>query len=280
MPSRRPASPAPLSDTWEGRVLQSLRKENHVSLAVDLVPEAVRALGLVHGARLRARVGDHEADVFFHGPMKAWSMYKRFLGEAAHAALTATGDLDGYLESERTMGGTSVPDASDWLRLRLPIGRPGAGPALLQSPEGSTVTLTVLSRPAPVKVTNARLREGALQATVLASHPGALTLALDFPALRKLGGGADDWYTLEVGGQVLSVHQRRGILPGEYEAFFARPEALLFDFMAHWADEGRTVMLLTPMQCNWPGRYPDFASATLPVVVDAGAPAVLRPASA
>lgn len=280
MPSRRPAVPAAVTDTWDGRVLQSLRKEDHVSLAVDLAPEAVRALGLVHGARLRARIGDREADVFFHGPMKAWSMYKRFLGEPARAALTATGALDGYLESDRTMGGTTVPGAGDWLRLRLPFGQEGAEPALLQAPEGSAITLTVVSRPEPVKVANARLRDGALQATVLASHPGALTLAVDFPALRKLGAGLDDWYTLEVGGQVLSLHQRRGILPGDYEAFFARPEAVLFDFVAHWADEDRTVMLLTPMQCNWPGRYPDFASVTLPVVVDAGTPAVLKPAAA
>lgn len=276
MPAR-PTPPATPLDHREGRIVQSMRKDQHVSLALDLGPADVTALGLGHGDRLRISAGGHEAEVFYHGWMKAWSMYRRFFGADAHEALARDPGIDAYLESDRLLGGTDVPGQSQWLRIRLALAHAGPEPALFSLPEGTPVRLQVVARaPRPLPLPRTRVKDGTLQATVLASHPHALTLGLAFPALRKLGGDNEDWYTLELGGQTLAIHQRRGILPLEYEAYFARPEALLFEFVGHWADEETTVMLLVPMQVNWPGRYPDFASATLPLVVEPGTAALLR----
>lgn len=267
MPPRQPAITA-TTNHWEGRVIQSMRKDHHVSIALDLGPKDVEALGLLHGAQLRISAGRHEAEVFFHGWMKAWSMYRSFFGNEAGATLAAVPGIDAYLESDRVLGGTQVPDHEQWLRVRLALEYPGVEPGLFAVPEGSPVRLEVLERSAiPAPVAGARLKQGALQATVLASHAHALTLNVAFPALRKLGASPESWYVLEAGDQQLQIHSRQGILPLEYEGFFARPQSLLFDFVGHWAFENTQVMLLKPMQCNWMGRFPDYASYTIPLLL-------------
>lgn len=277
MPLRKPAATAAPLDHWEGRVIQTMRKDNHVSFALDLGPEDVAALGLLHGERLRISAGGQEAEVFFHGWMKAWSMYRSFFGNEAAAALAVAPGIDAYLECDRILGGTMVPDHAQWLRVRLALAHAGSEPALFGVAVGSPVRLQVLERaPNPLPVAGARLKQGTLQATVLASHPHALTLNINFPALRKLGAPLEAWYALEADGQHLQIHHRADIMPADYESFFARPQALLFDFVQHWADEDTRVMLLRPMQFNWSGRYPDYASYTLPLMLAPGSAVTVR----
>lgn len=264
------------TDVWRGRVIENLRKEHHVSLAIDLDTTAIAALELGHGDLLEARAQGHAQRVFFHGWMKVWSMYRRFFGEDAAQALKKDPGADAYIETDRTLGGTSVPGHAEWVRLRLAIGHEGPEPAIFSVPAGTELELAVVKRAdSPLPVPSPKLKKTALHGAVLASHPRALTLNVAFPALRKLKGTLDDWYTLDIGGTQRRIHNARGIGIADYEQFYAQPDALLFDFQPHWADEETMVMVLRPMQTNWPGRFPDFESATQPFVVPAGTPAIL-----
>ena len=203
-------------------------------------------------------------------------MYRRFFGDEAALRLKKDPGADAYIETDRTMGGTSVPGHTEWVRLRLAIGQEGPEPALFSVPAGTELELGVMQRAVrSLPVSSPKLKKTALHGAVLASHPRALTRNVAFPALRKLKGTVDDWYTLEIDGVQRRIHNARGIGIAEYEKFHALPDALLFDFQPHWADEETMVMVLRPMQTNWPGKYPDFESATQPFVVPAGTPAIL-----
>ena len=174
------------------------------------------------------------------------------------------------------MGGKRIEGYTERLRLRASLYGTKLNSPLFSTPEGTVAELRLVTPGTfPTKLPASKLKNGELVAQVLASHPQAMTLNVDAIALRKLKGAADCWYELQVGDVRLPIRPRRGISPPVDQEVWNTPNALLFDYEAHWANERLTVMLLQPMQWNWKGRFPDWASVVIPQAPE-GTPVTLR----
>lgn len=122
--------------SWTGTVIQTVREENHISLAID-----VNELPLHWGERLSVDADGVSAEAFFHGSMKTWSVHARIFGHAAASALAADSGIDAYVEGDRTMGGRKISGYTTWLRLRAALGGSSGSRSLFQLPLGASVTL-------------------------------------------------------------------------------------------------------------------------------------------
>jgi hypothetical protein len=255
-----------------GTVIQNLRKEGQVSIAIDW-----KDLPAYWGERLRVESNGVSAEVLYHGPMKAWSIFQRIFGQAARAKIDADPGIDAYLESALTMGGNKVPDHDSWVRLRASLeGGNGEHPLFDLAP-GTTITISRTAEPViPEKPKNSKAKDGTIQALVLASHPHGLMLKVDLPLLRKLPVPPSGWYELEINGRTIPVRAGRRLSPEEEQEVWQRPHALLYDYESHWVYEQVTVMRLAPMQMNWRGKFPDAPSVTTESV-EAGTIVTLRP---
>jgi hypothetical protein len=247
-----------------------------MSIALNLPRATLAAAGIQPGARLAVTVPDGEYEVYYHGLIKAWSVFKQFFGKAAVDALAENPGIEAYIESDRTMGGRRIDGHTEWLRLRASLRETKLDSPLFSTPEGTVAALRLVTPGTfPTKLPAPKFKNGELVAQVLASHPQAMTLNVDAIALRKLKGGADCWYELQVGDVRLPIRPRRGIGPPLDKEVWNTPNALLFDYEAHWANERLTVMLLHPMQRNWQGLFPDWATVLIPHAA-CGTPIILR----
>jgi hypothetical protein len=73
-----------------------------------------------------------------------------------------------------------------------------------------------------------------------------MVLNADWPLPRKLGGGPETWYELEIDGVPVPLRGRRRIELGEEEQVWRTSGALLYDFEPHGALLKLTVMSLVP----------------------------------
>lgn len=251
-----------------------------MSIALDLQRSTLAAAGIQPGARLAVTVAGGEYEVYYHGLIKAWSVFRQFFGKAAEDALSENPGIEAYIESDRTMGGRRVDGQTEWLRLRGSLRGTKLNSPLFSTSEGASASLRLVTPGTfPAKLPAPKLKNGELITQVLGSHPQAVTLNVDAVALRKLKGAADCWYELQAGDLRLPIRPRRGIGPPLDKEVWNTPNALLFDYEAHWANERLTVMLLQPMQRNWPGLFSDWATVLIPHVTR-DTPVILRLAPA
>ncbi|RYD70138.1 MAG: hypothetical protein EOP84_27195, partial [Verrucomicrobiaceae bacterium] len=257
-------------------VIQTVREENHVSIALDLQRTTLAEAGIHPGARLRVSVPGREYDFHYHGTMKAWSMSKQFFGKAAEDARSENPGIEAYIEGHRIAAGKRIEGHTEWLRLRASLSGTKADSPLFSTPEGTVATLRLITPGVfPTKLPAAKLKNGELIAQVLASHSQAMTLNVDAIALRKLKGAPECWYELQIGEERLPIRPRRGINPLIEQEVWNTPDALLFDYEGHWANDRLAVMLLKSMQWNWRGRFPNPESVHIPQA-PVGSPVVLR----
>lgn len=257
-------------------VIQVVREEGHVSIALNLQLPTLAEADIQPGARLAVSVPGGEYEVHYHGTMKAWSVSTQFFGQTVADGLAENPGIEAYLEGERTMGGKRVVGHTEWLRLRASLSGTKSDSPLFSTPQGTAASLRlVIAGTSPTKLPAPKLKNGELIAQVLASHPGGMTLNVDAIALRKLKGKTDCWYELQVGDTRVPIRPRRGISPPVDQEVWNTPNSLLFDYEVHWANERLTVMLLRAMQYNWKGRFPDWAAVRIPQVAE-GSPAILR----
>jgi hypothetical protein len=247
--------------------VQQHRAENHFSIAMPCEISDLVAIGITRGADIEVAVGASRERAYFHGTIAMWSQYSRYFGDASAEAIARDYALEAYVESSLTMGGVKVPGHTEWLRVRATSSVENPAHAILDAAVGSTASVRLL-KPGPAfkKIAAARMREGALEAQVLASHPHGLVLAFDAIGLRRLGAHSAAWYRLELGDEVRPLRGSRSISLQDDEAVWERTTALLFKFIAHWDDERKTVCYVTPMQHGWKGRFPMWQSITMPVV--------------
>lgn len=241
-----------------GTVIQALRRENHVSLAIDW-PD----LPASWGERLRVQAQGIEAEVFYHGSMKVWTRYGQIFGRAAQAQLAADPGMDAYTESALTMGGVKIPGQQAWVRLRATAGGQADNHALFQLAPGTPITVSRTGPPVvPAKPKASKYKDGVIQAQVLASHPHSLILNVNLPLLRKLEAPPESWYEIEINGRTIPVFARRRPSLEQEKEIWSQPDTLLYDFESHWIFEKLTVMALAPMQMNWRGKFPEATEVT------------------
>ena len=252
---------------WTAPVVQQHRAEHHVSIAMPCEISDLAAAGITRGAEIEVAVGAARERAYYHGTIATWSHHSRYFGYASAEAIARDYALEAYVESSLTMGGVKVPGHTEWLRVRATDGVDNPAHAVLDAAVGSTVSVRLLTPgPAPRKIVAARMRKGALEPEVLASHPHGLVLAFNAIGLNRLGAHSAAWYRLELGDEVRPFRGSRSISLQEDEVVWERTTALLFKFVAHWDDERKAVCYVTPMQYTWKGRFPMWQSITMPVV--------------
>ncbi len=203
---------------------------------------------------------------WFHGAAANFAKHRRHFGARSAALLDERFGWHAYVEGARTAGGVSVPDQSEWLRIRLDdASRLPMADAVFQTAVGAAVEIGVAEpAPAAARPKAAKVKDGLLDAEVLVSHEQGLILAFDATVLRKLGGTADSWYRIVIGGEERPMRSGRGIAFDEEARVWAEPTTLLFDYIGHWSDAKRTLCLVTPMQLQWRGRFPDPSAIVMP----------------